>query len=725
MRILAIRSARHMTRPRFTGRKALAFPLGILLGILLPIAAPAAPADAQATGQWQFTASGGAFTAANIGAWTATEAPLPADAASQTGAILRAAACPSVSSCVAVGNYTNSSGDEQVLVLAGSGTSWTAAEAAPPANAASITPITVACASVSSCVAAGFYYDSSGNQHGLLVTGSGTSWTAAEAPLPANAASDQLASLAWVACASASSCVATGTYTDSSGNEQGLLLAGSGTSWTATEAPLPAGAASNPDVYLGSVACPSASSCVATGSYTDSSGNGRELLLAGSGTSWTATEAPLPAGAAASPSGVGMGGVACASASSCVATGTYYDSSGNGQGLLLTGLGTSWTATEAPLPAGAAASPNGTGLNSVACAPASSCVADGTYIDSSGNRQGLLLTGLGTSWTATEAPLPAGAASSPDAFLARIACPSASFCVVLGLYIDSSGNRQGLLLTGLGTSWAATEMPVPANAAPSPFFFPLESIVCASASSCVAAGSYVVSSGPGQGLLVTGPGMPALTATVTAAASSVNPSASGQPVTYTATVSPAPDGGTVAFTDNGSPITGCAAQPVNTTSGTASCTTTPATAGAHNLMATFSGSSDFAGSTSATLTQVVSKTPCHSLADCNLSGLNLTGAQLPGANLSGANLNSANLSGVNLDSANLSGANLNSADMAGATLSGADLSGANLNGANLSEADLSGADVTGADLNKVTWSNTKCPDGTNSDADGGTCTGHL
>jgi hypothetical protein len=41
------------------------------------------------------------------------------------------------------------------------------------------------------------------------------------------------------------------------------------------------------------------------------------------------------------------------------------------------------------------------------------------------------------------------------------------------------------------------------------------------------------------------------------------------------------------------------------------------------------------------------------------------------------------------------------------------------------------ADLTGADLARatglatVTWSSTICPDGTNSDANGGTCLGHL
>jgi uncharacterized protein YjbI with pentapeptide repeats len=55
-----------------------------------------------------------------------------------------------------------------------------------------------------------------------------------------------------------------------------------------------------------------------------------------------------------------------------------------------------------------------------------------------------------------------------------------------------------------------------------------------------------------------------------------------------------------------------------------------------------------------------------------------------------------------------------------ANLNGADLTGANLTGTNLTDADLSGATLTA-----VTWNNTTCPDGTNSNNDGGTCVHDL
>jgi hypothetical protein len=223
---------------------------------------------------------------------------------------------------------------------------------------------------------------------------------------------------------------------------QGLLLTGRGTKWTAAKAPLP-GTNDVPGVVITGVACATTSSCVATGVYNDSSARSQGLLLTGWGTKWTAVEAPLPADASyPAPS---LNSVACPSASVCVVVGDYYSTSGT-SGLILTGSGTSWTATEAPLPGGNADSVRQ--LSAVSCPSVASCVATGTYEPSSGGWQGLILTGSGTSWATAKAPLPAGAAATPQAFLQAVTCPSSSSCVAAGFYNDSSGNFQGLLLTG-------------------------------------------------------------------------------------------------------------------------------------------------------------------------------------------------------------------------------------------------------------------------------------
>jgi hypothetical protein len=109
----------------------------------------------------------------------------------------------------------------------------------------------------------------------------------------------------------------------------------------------------------------------------------------------------------------------------------------------------------------------------------------------------------------------------------------------------------------------------------------------------------------------------------------------------------------------------------------------------------------------------------------DLSGINLMGVGLPNDNLAGDNLTGANLSNSNLQGTSLRGANLNGANLAGATLIGATLQGANLQNADLTNANLAGSTTQGASLGGAKWSNTICPDGTNSDAVGSTCIGHL
>jgi hypothetical protein len=93
--------------------------------------------------------------------------------------------------------------------------------------------------------------------------------------------------------------------------------------------------------------------------------------------------------------------------------------------------------------------------------------------------------------------------------------------------------------------------------------------------------------------------------TTTTVGSSTNPAVVGQQVTYTATVSPAPDGGTVSFADGGTPIAGCSAQAVTTSTGTATCQLTYSVAGSHSITTTYSGDSAFVGSTSAALAETV------------------------------------------------------------------------------------------------------------------------
>ncbi len=90
----------------------------------------------------------------------------------------------------------------------------------------------------------------------------------------------------------------------------------------------------------------------------------------------------------------------------------------------------------------------------------------------------------------------------------------------------------------------------------------------------------------------------------TLAASNASPTL-GSAMTYTATVSPVPNSGTVAFTDEGAPLPGCEAEPVNTTTGEASCEATYETPGVYMVLAEYSGSTDTSYQSSASTSQEI------------------------------------------------------------------------------------------------------------------------
>jgi hypothetical protein len=202
----------------------------------------------------------------------------------------------------------------------------------------------------------------------------------------------------------------------------------------------------------------------------------------------------------------------------------------------------------------------------------------------------------------------------------------------------------------------------------------------------------------------------------------------GQSVTFTAPVAAVSPGsgtptGTVTFHD-GSAVLGTG-QLNASTPDQASFSTGGLSVGPHVITASYGGDGNFISSTSSTLTQYIntdlSRYPTLSGGAYNLSNANLSGSYLVNVNLAGANLSSANFKNSVLIGANLTRANLSNGNFSGANFSGANLSGANLTNINLKGATgLSTATLTG-----TTWNKTLCPDGTGSNADGGTCVGHL
>jgi hypothetical protein len=445
--------------------------------------------------------SANALTGVNWG--PGVEAVQPANAAEVGDFVaVESVSCPSPGDCTAVGEYTDTSGKSQGLLLTETAGKWAAGvEPVLPANAGAIAGLPgsfvrfVSCASAGNCTAIGTYVDSSGNEEGLLLTETDGSWApGVEAVLPANAAAFE--SLQWssLSCASAGNCAAVGSYTSSSAplRFQALLLTETDGTWSAGVDAAP----DSPAAWLSSVSCASSGNCTAVGAADDSSNVMQTLQLTETAGSWgPPVAATLPAGN--QNLGAELTSVSCGSAGTCTAVGLYdmsnvtpvnQSSEERGKGLLLTETAGSWEpAVEVPLPADAEGPDalNAAQPPVVSCSSAGSCSAVASYFDSSFGLQGLLLSETAGSW----AP---GVESRVGGFLNAVSCASPGNCGAL---------VGGVLLGETGGSWGSeVETPVPVNGGAGLLY----SVSCASAESCTAVGQYGKLAGPQHGLLVGG-----------------------------------------------------------------------------------------------------------------------------------------------------------------------------------------------------------------------------
>jgi hypothetical protein len=412
---------------------------------------------------------------------------------------LSSVSCGSSGNCSAVGSYYDSSDTLQALFLNQSGGKWASGvEATLPANRIGASLASVSCASAEACSAVGSSFESSGHSQGVLLSETAGAWAPGiEATPPANAGSIPDVFFSSVSCASPANCSAVGGYTDSSGHSQGLLLSEIAGAWApGIEATLPANAGPNPEVSLTSVSCVSAGNCTAVGSYTDSSGDGQGVLLSEIAGTWApGIEATVPASAAANPL-VHLASVSCASAGNCTAVGGYAASDAPEHGLLLNENAGTWApGIEATLPAnGAGSSLVSSFVDSVSCASAGNCTAVGNcncgLFASSPN--GLLLTESAGTWaTGVEATPPGN--TSFDVTLSSVSCAAAGNCSAAGAYGEfcmehCQAFSNGLLLNQSGGAWGAgIEAIPPANASE----VSVNSVSCASAGNCSAVGSHL------------------------------------------------------------------------------------------------------------------------------------------------------------------------------------------------------------------------------------------
>ncbi len=241
--------------------------------------------------------------------WTIEPTPVPAGA---LDARLESVSCTSGVNCVAVGSLKNGSGVEEPLVERWDGSTWTIEPTPVPAGASASRLLGVACPSSTTCVAVGSYQ--SGSAEKTLAVGlSKGQWTIQSTPNPGTRSE---ASLREVSCSSPSLCTAVGYFR---GGSTLVTLAErwNGTQWVAQSTPTPEG-----EGTLGGVSCAAGTSCTAAGTYYSSlsSKHGwQPLIERWEGAGWSVPEITTPSAPAGWWHETYFEAISCPQAKACMA----------------------------------------------------------------------------------------------------------------------------------------------------------------------------------------------------------------------------------------------------------------------------------------------------------------------------------------------------------------------------------------------------------------------
>lgn len=363
---------------------------------------------------------------------------------------LSSIACTAHGACIAGGNYQAAGRQIEPMVASQFHGRWSrGAPIALPAGAAAQPYAQVngiACHSTGNCVAVGdFEYGRSRNLQAFIATESHGRWARAFTPrLPANAAAPVSAELEAVACSRDRSCTAVGSYQDSAGNAQTMVLAKppAGPWRQATEIASPPNAAANPDAYMTGISCSGPGTCVAVGNYSVSPTQFEAMGAVESRGTWhRSTEIVTPRGAIASTF-TAITSISCLAAGPCLGAGQYAVSATQSRAMVVTeskgrfGRALAITA----VPPGASAHPSSY-LLGISCRPSGVCFAVGGGRNSAGHSVAMYLVRSDGRWQAAFLTPPDGVTAGQRQLsaLSAVSCTGTARCSAVGYYHDQRG----------------------------------------------------------------------------------------------------------------------------------------------------------------------------------------------------------------------------------------------------------------------------------------------
>lgn len=425
---------------------------------------------------------------------------------SSVGSSFSSLACPSVSFCVAAGTYLQD-GDPLPFFDILASDRWTPVTVPLPADADGdqATVNSVACISLASCVAVGSYDVSDHDTEGLIETMTHGAWTAARAPVPSDESSlDHSVVLQSVSCGSDGTCAAIGQYRGPYTEYSSVIETLSGGTWRATAPPVPsdAGTLRGPTT-LSAISCASATACAVIGTYLGTSDGGTVIETLSSG-QWVPIDEPLLGDSGS------LTAVSCIASGTCVAVGSFSSlGPGLSGGLIDTLSGGTWSAQQAPTPGGCSSTVE---FTSVSCASDDSCAAVGDYVEAEAYLP-FVDSLVGGTWFANGIRLPEDAVADDNVELpGEVSCASALQCTVIGSYDTSFGGHPFASIgsTG-GGAWDSMRAPLPPDVSGATTSW-LGSISCPSSVLCFGLDGYA-GLGPATPFIETGANVPGFSGT--------------------------------------------------------------------------------------------------------------------------------------------------------------------------------------------------------------------
>ena len=400
-------------------------------------------------------------------------------------ATITSISCPSAGNCAAGGFYTDSSETEHAFVVTERTGRWGNAIAVP--GVAALSPHnshvnSVSCGAAGNCVAGGYYQDTSFRQHAFLVNERNGRWRRAFQVRGTSAlVFPQIDSLS---CSSAGDCSAAG------GRPAFVVSERSGRWGRAIVVPgLAELTKLKPFVFMNSISCGSAGDCAAGGTYSPASLRRSAFVVSEQSGRWREA-IRVPGIVTLNTSGqAAVNSVSCPSPSECVAGGDYLGTPGSGA-FVVSARNGRW-GRAIVIRGFAALGAHAASIRALSCASPGNCVAGGSYLVKTGAQLVFVVSDRNGHWgRAIKVPGIATLNLGGMAAVTSVSCGSPGNCAAGGYYApDTGGSQLAFVVSERNGRWRKA-LEVPGLAALHTGQDEVNSVSCASASSCTAGGEY-------------------------------------------------------------------------------------------------------------------------------------------------------------------------------------------------------------------------------------------